>query len=133
MTNPTKKSRISYYLWCVLSFICSFGPLLYYTVAALFSPAGLLVSKVALVGAVAVVLILTMVALVNKMVFRSRIFILLLGLYLCLESIIMPILLVGIGQIVDELVVAPAKANAKTRLIANKTYDKREAYINENK
>lgn len=128
MTNPTKKSRISYYVLCALSFLCCFGPLMYYTAAALFSPAGLLISKVALVGAVLVVLILTMIALVNKMVFRSRIFILLLGLYLCLESIITPLLLVGIGQIVDELVVAPAKANAKTRLIANKAYDKREAH-----
>ena len=121
----TKKSRRKYYFLCLLSLICVFGPLGYYCGVALLST-GLVVSKMALVGSVVVVGIMTALSLANIMVPRSRVFIILIALYFCLDSIAAPLLLVGFGQIFDELIITPAKNNAKTELIANKVQDKRE-------
>ena len=123
--KETKKARRTYHLLCLLSFLFCFGPLIGYSAAVLFSAEGLLVEKVALAGSIFMVMIMTVIAIINKTVLRSRIFIILIALYLSLDSIVLPLFLVGMGQILDEMMITPMKVNAKTRLIANKTLDKR--------
>lgn len=124
MTN-TQKCRLSFWILFALSFLCQIGPLAYFCGFALFVEGALIVEKVALMGSVVVALILSGIGWMNRTVYRSKIFIILLALYLCLESIVTPLLIIGGCQILDEVIISPCRATARTRLITNKELDKR--------
>lgn len=123
-TNHTKKSRRKYYFLTFLSFLLLIGPIGYYVITALLGGA-LIVEKLALTGSVLAAVALSAIALLNKTVMRSRIFILLFGLYICLDSIVTPLLIIGSCQILDELIITPLRNSAKIDLISNKSLDRR--------
>lgn len=122
----TKTYRTWYWVLTIICVLLNIAPLLTYTCIALFSSA-LIVEKVALCGSVFVVLIMTGVSLVNKVAMKSRIWVLLLGLYLCLQNIITPLLVIAICQVVDELLASPIRNRVREKLVINKELDKRLA------
>lgn len=124
MTDRTKQYKALTILFKILSILLNVGPLAVYTIIALCE-SNLVVEKVGLVSTVFVVLVLTAIAFVQKVPMRSRIWIILIGLYLCLDSIMAPILIIGITQIVDEWIVCPFHKRFKEKLIINKEIDKR--------
>lgn len=120
----TKKYRILYWLFFILSLSANIGPLAYYTIDAAIN-SDLTYEKLTLTTTVVLVIIMSMVCLINKTVLRSRIWIILIGLYVCLDFMLTPLMVIACCQIADELLLTPLKNNFKQKLIINKQFDKR--------
>lgn len=102
MKNKYKKRRN---LFFILSFLATFGPFMYYGIKAMIE--GEPVEKFALSMFSIVAVIIAVVAAMLKVHLRSVIWILLLGVYFCLDNLIGVILVVAICTILDELVFSP--------------------------
>lgn len=120
----TQKYRFLYWLFFTLSLFCNIGPLAYYTVSAAVN-SDLTYEKLALSVTVLIVLIMSIVCLINKVVLRSRIWILLIGLYVCLDFMLTPLMVIAVCQILDEILLTPLKNNFREKLVINKQFDKR--------
>lgn len=120
----TAKRRKQYLIWAIFSFLCFFGPTIFYCIQAFINGTAL-VQKFTLAASFIVVLIMSAVCLINKTVVRSRIWIILLALFVCLDSYLQPILFIGIGQILDQLLCSPLKNKYKRLLQTNKEIDAR--------
>lgn len=124
MSDRTKKFKKWYVVCLILSLLAWVVPPAYYVISA-FIGSTLLVEKVALGLTVLIVAIMTMVAMVNKLVLRSRIWIILIGLWIALDSFITPLVIIASAQILDELVLCPLKGYFKSRYTINKEIDLR--------
>lgn len=120
----TKKYKTWTVILTVMSVLLNIGPLAVYTIIALIS-SDLTTEKVALTTTVFIVVILTVVAIVNKCAMKSRLWIILIGIYVCLHNILTPIIIIGICQVVDELFVSPINKIVKTKYTIHKELDKR--------
>ena len=120
----TKKYRKIYWLLAILSFLANLAPLAVYTIKALVE-SDLTHEKVALTMTVFVVAIMTLVCIANKIVLRSRLWIILIEIYICLDSILTPLIIIACCQVLDELFICPLKKHYKNKLIINKEIDKR--------
>ena len=121
MTEKYKRLAL---LWTCLSVLLLVGPFTYYTITALVG-AALVSQKVALCSTLLIVGIMTVIAAANKTVMRSRLWILLIGLYVCLNNILTPLLIIAVCQVLDELVVAPLAKHYRNKLTISKTLDER--------
>ena len=117
----TRKYRIAFWSIHMLINVC---PLAVYTIMALVQ-GQLIYEKVALTMTVFIVLILTLVSIINKITLRSRLWIILIGVYVCLGEILEPLIVIAFCQIADELVICPLKEHYKRKLTINKEIDKR--------
>ena len=120
----TKKLRTWLIILTVLSLLLNVGPVAVYAVIGLVQGT-LLIEKVALSMTIFVVAILSVIAWANKLVLRSRLWILLAGLFFVLDAFAAPIIIIGVCQVLDELFVCPIKKRTKTRYIVNKEMDRR--------
>ena len=120
----TKKLRTWLIVLVVLSFLLNVGPVAVYAVMGLVQGT-LLIEKVALSMTIFVVAILSVIAWANKLVLRSRLWILLAGLFFVLDAFAAPLIIIGVCQVLDELFVCPIKKRIKTRYIVNKEMDRR--------
>lgn len=121
MTSRLKNLSI---LLSTVSVLLNIGPLLGYIIASVIQ-ADLVTEKIALSMTILIVVILTLVSIVNKVALRSRLWILLIGMYLCLDSIMTPLIIIAVCQVIDELIVSPLAAHYKTRYRINKEIDLR--------
>lgn len=124
----TQKYRIMYWITAILSILLNILPITYYSIEALLKGEAFH-QKLALSMTLLIVIILSLVAFVNKIALRSRLWILLIGLYICLDHIIAPLIMIACCQVADELIVSPIKKFAYSRLIINKQIDKRLGVI----
>lgn len=124
MAKPTKGYRIKYWILFLISLALNIAPITVYVVRAIINST-LVHEKLALSMTVLVVIILTIVSLVNKVALRSRLWILLIGIYICLDNFINPLIVFAACQILDELIVTPLKKHYKTRLTISKEIDRR--------
>ena len=120
----TRYYRRLMWFWTIISVLCNISPLCYYVVKS-YIESDLTHEKVVLSMIIMVVLIMTIVTLVNKHVLRSRLWLLLIGMYLCLENIIEPLIVIACCQVFDEIVATPCKHSMKERLTINKQIDLR--------
>lgn len=120
----TKKYRRNYWILLILSILLNVCPLAVYTLKAVFE-SQVVYQKVALTSTVFIVLIMTAVSLVNKVTLKSRLWIILIGLYICLDYIMTPLIIIAVCQVVDELIVTPLKKSSKNKLIIHKQIDAR--------
>lgn len=120
----TKKLKAKYIIASLTSFLLNICPLIIFTVIAFISGTAI-VHKVTLSMTLLVVLIFTVITFVNKTVFRSKLWILLIGLWLCLDNILTPLIVFAVCQIADELIVTPIKKHYRDRYKINKEMDKR--------
>lgn len=120
----TKKYRSTYLALVIVSVILNLFPVAFYVVKA-FIESSATYQKVALSSTIFISLILTCVSLLTKVNIRSVIWILFIGLYVCLDSIINMIMFIAIFQVTDELVITPLKKMVKNKWIINKELDKR--------
>lgn len=125
MTPVTKKYKNLMVLFTIFSILCFVGPLIFFTGEAFLMGVGV-ASKVALSSSILAVVILSIIAAANKLVLRSRLWILLLGLFFCLESIIGVVITIAVCQILDELIFTPLKSYYKNLYTINKEIDKRQ-------
>lgn len=120
----TKTYKRLYILFSVLVCLLNIAPLLGYVIKA-YIECDLIREKVTLTMTVFIVAIMTMITLVNKTIYKSRLWILLLGLYFCLDYILTPLIIVAVCQIIDELIATPLKNHYRTKYQINKEIDKR--------
>jgi hypothetical protein len=123
-SKETKKYGRLAFIFTILSALCLFGPMIGYAVAAFIGGAAV-IQKFALASSLLVCVILTLISVVGKWACRSRAFILLVGLSVCLNQFL-PIFYVFAGcQIADELFISPLAAHFRSKASINKELDKR--------
>ena len=120
----TKKLKRKYIIATILSFLLNVCPLLVFTIIAFISGTAI-VHKVTLSMTLLIVLIFTAITFFNKTVFRSKLWILLIGLWLCLDNILTPLIVFAACQVIDELIVTPLKNYYKNKYRINKEIDTR--------
>ena len=123
-SSITKHYRLWYWVFFAFSLLCNICPLAVYSIKALIESDST-PEKVALSTTVFIVLIMTVISIINKHAMRSRLWIILIGIYICLDSIMTPLIIIAVCQVLDELVVCPLKNSFKNKLIINKQIDKR--------
>lgn len=123
-SETTKKYRKLGLIFSLLSFLLLVGPVFYY-VGVGFMTTGVVVQKLALVSAVLVSVILTGICAINKVVFRSKIWIIVLALFFVIDHFLVMIFVFGGTQILDELVVSPLAKYFRSKASINAEIDKR--------
>jgi cell division protein FtsW (lipid II flippase) len=124
LSKKTKNNRLGYWITSILSLLLWVVPIAIFLFLALMEGT-LMYQKIALSLSVLTVLILTLVALTNKMAMRSRTWVLLIGLYVCLQEIMVPIVVFACCQVADELIISPMKSRFKRKYQINKEIDSR--------
>ena len=122
--SRTKKFKIAWITASIISTILTLVPLLFFSVKA-FITTGLIESKMALCGSLTIVLILTIVCKLKEYKPRSLLWIVLVALWLALDSLGAIIITFTVTQCIDEFIVCPIKSYAKWRYTINKEIDKR--------
>ena len=123
MTSPTKKYKRLARLFSLLSILVVLAPLLYYTAEAFI--AGAVVEKLALGGLATFSIVLVLFNVLLKASLRSPLWIMLLGIYLVLNSILPLILFIAVGTILDEFILSPLARKYKNLYVINNEIDKR--------
>ena len=119
----TKTCKCKMIITGILSFLCSFGPLIVFTVMGLIEGEGKekIVLAMTMVGAIMIALIAAM----KKIHLRSTTFILMIGLWIALDRLLPFILTIAICTIIDELILTPLYKRFKEDYHTNKQIDKR--------
>lgn len=120
----TKRSKRLYVAFAITSFLLNVAPVAVYAIIALVKST-LVYEKLALGFTVFTVLIMSLVAWVNKMAMRSRLWVLLIGLYIGLDYILTPLLILAACQVIDELIITPLKKAYKNKYTIHKELDQR--------
>ena len=120
----TKKYKKAYILLLIISIILNLFPVLFYTFKAFLSSA-VIIHKVTLCSTIFISIILSAISMLTKVNIRSTLWILIIGLYVCLDSIMNMIIFIAVFQVVDEMIITPIKKSVKQKLVINKELDKR--------
>lgn len=120
----TKKYKILYWIFSILSFISIIFPVAFYVVKG-YVESSVVTEKVTLTCTLLIAIILTIVNILFKKRIRSIIWIILIGIYICIDNILVMILLIAIGTILDEFIFTPLKLHYKNKHFVNKEIDKR--------
>lgn len=122
-SDITKKySRLSaLFFW--LSMLVTVAPIGVYLGLAFYN--GSVHQKITLGIVMIVAVLLVVVNLVLKYHIRSVLWILILGIYFCLDNIMPLLLIVAIGTILDEFVLTPLHKSFKNKAKINNEIDKR--------
>lgn len=122
-SEQTKKYRRLSLLFRILSVAVLTIPLLYYFIAAFVQ--GTVTEKTTLGITFVIAGLLTAVNIVFKYHLRSILWILVLGIYFCLDNIMPLLLMVAIGTILDEFLFTPLYKSYGSKAAINKEIDKR--------
>lgn len=107
----------------ILSFLCSTGPLIVFTVAGLIEAQRH--EKICLALTSIASIILALLALLRKVHLKSTVYILMVGLWIALENIIPFLITLGVCTILDELIFTPLYKRFNEDYHTNKQIDKR--------
>lgn len=122
-SNFTKKVIRLRNLFLFLSIAITVFPMMFYVIKAFAE--GAVHEKLTLGIMATVAIIISIFSIWRKIVLRSTIWILLLGIYICMDYILPLILMVAIGTILDEMILTPLYKHYKAESIASKVIDKR--------
>lgn len=125
MNTRTKKMLIAAVILTALSAMLSIGPLIVYAVKSFTENSATTGEKCILMSMICVGVILSLICVINKYTPRCRIWLILIGFYVCLDNIIGCILIIACTQILDELVVHPLARSFRAKYTINKEMDKR--------
>ena len=118
-----KKYRICFWIFNIFHILLNITPICVYCIMA-YLESDLVTEKVCLSLTILIVAILTLITLINHSVLRSRLWILLIGLYFCLDFIIVPLIVIAICQVLDELIIHPLTKHYKLKLTIRKEIEK---------
>ena len=125
-SKHTKRARIKLWVYRLIDWTLLFVPLFVYIGIALGDGGITTPAKVGVVGTVAIALIITIFNILGKKSLRSPIWIIFIGLYVALDKILMPlIVMTAIATVLDEFVLEPLIERAKIMLVSNQAMDKR--------
>lgn len=124
MTKRTKKITVAAIILTLVSFALCFGPAFFYVGAGLLGGAAT-VQKVGLIFTCFFSIIISFICFIRKTVFKSSVWLLAIGLWLCLDNIIGMIIITAVCQTVDELIIAPLASHFRSKAHINREIDKR--------
>lgn len=122
-SDITKKYRIGYWLTLVGSWVVTLVPLLYYTILGFMN--GTAGQKFGLGIMLIVALILVAVNVLMKLHLRCILWVIVIGVCLCLKEIMTLLIFMGATTCLDELCLTPLNKHFKAKLTINKEIDKR--------
>lgn len=122
--SKTKAYRSAKWALRGASFLLNAGPVVGYVIAGAVT-SDLAREKLTLSLTIIVVAIMTIVAAVNRIAMRSRIWVVLIGIYVCLGEILVPLLVIGSTQILDEVVVGPLARHFSQKALISAEIDRR--------
>ena len=119
----TKTLKFKKNLFLTLSFLCSFGPLIVFTIMGLIE--GNWVGKFTLTMTAIASIGLAIYQAMQKIHLRSITYILLIGLWVALDRLLPCIITIAVCTIIDELVFSPLYKRYKEDYHTNLQIDKR--------
>lgn len=123
MSNITKKYTNLYWLFRSISFLVLIVPLIVYGVKGFIE--GDVTEKFTLGMTISIAAILVALNILFKYHIRSTIWIVVLGIYFCIDNIMPLLLCIAIGTILDEFIFTPLYKSYKNKATINKEIDKR--------
>lgn len=123
MSKITKSSRRAANAFSVLSFLLTVAPIVIFGIQAFI--AGEPHEKTTLGLTITTALILVAINAMFKLHIRSVLWILVLGIYVCLDNIQTMLLVMAITTILDEFVAVPLRNKFKKKYEINREIDKR--------
>ena len=122
-SDITKKYQRLAILFHALSIIVLVAPLAYYIILGFIN--GETTEKFTLGITFVIAVILFIINVLFKYHIRSTLWILVLGIYFCMDNILPLLFMVAIGTILDEFVLTPLYKSYKNKCTINREIDKR--------
>lgn len=119
----TKKAKTKYIIFKTLSICLTFLPLLVYVIIAFIKGAPL--QKFTMGCMVTLALIFVILNVIMKYNIRSTVWVLILGIYLCLDNITPLLIIMAVSTILDEFVISKLAIKYKNQFTINKEIDLR--------
>ena len=119
----TKKYKIKLNICRLLSFTLTVLPVIIYTIKGFMD--GSIGEKVSLGICVILALIFVLINIMFKYHIRSTLWVLLIGIYVCIDNIIPLLIIMAATTIIDEFVLVPLINKYKNKYIINKEIDLR--------
>lgn len=123
MSRETRKYKALSILFLALSILVLVAPLAYYSIQGFIQ--GETTEKFTLGITFVIACILFSINILFKFHIKSTIWIIVIGVYFCLDNILPLILLMAVGNVLDEFVFTPLHKHFKNKAIINKEIDKR--------
>ena len=123
LNERTKKAKNKYIFFKTLSICLTFLPLVVYVIIAFVNGAPM--EKFTMGCMVTLALIFVALNVIMKYNIRSTIWVLILGIYLCLDNITPLLIIMAISTILDEFIISKLAVKYKNQFIINKEIDKR--------
>ena len=123
MSAITKKYKRLSFIFGLLSILCTVVPVTYFTVLGFIN--GEIRNKVTLGCTLMLCLVLVVINIIKKENLRSPVYIMILGIYMCLDNLLSLFLIMAITTMLDEMVFTPLHTIYKNRAIINREIDKR--------
>ena len=122
-SDITKKYTHLSLIFQALSILILAAPLLYYTILGFIN--GETTEKLTLGITFVIAAILFAVNIIFKYHLRSTLWVIVLGIYICLDSIQALLIMVAVGTILDEFLLTPLHKSYKSKANINREIDKR--------
>ena len=119
----TKKYKIKLNICRLLSFTITVLPVIIYTIKGFMD--GSIGEKVSLGICVILALMFMLINVMFKYHIRSTLWVLLIGIYMCIDNIIPLLIIMAATTIIDEFVLVPLINKYKNKYIINKEIDLR--------
>lgn len=124
LTNITKKYRRLAYLFFILSGLCFFCPFLWFSGIAIME--GVAIHEGFTIAASVLAMgIITVFCTINKIAFKSKIWLIVIMLYFIIDAFIPMLFAVAITQLLDEIIFTPLYRFYNAKYMANKEIDRR--------
>lgn len=123
LNERTKKAKNKYIFFKTLSICLTFLPLVVYVIIAFVKGAPM--EKFTMGCMVTLALVFVALNVIMKYNIRSTIWVLILGIYLCLDNITPLLIIMAVSTILDEFIVSKLAVKYKNQFVINKEIDKR--------
>lgn len=122
----TKRVELLLWTYRLLDWICLFSPILVYVVIA-YAQSGIRAeNKLVLTGTLVIAIILTLFNTIAQKKLRCPIWLVLIGIYVCIKEWLLPLIIIlAITSVLDDFVFTPLIAKYSKRYEANVVIDER--------
>ena len=125
MTKITKDYKTKWMICRFLSILMTIGPLAYFFVKAYIDGEVGVTQKMTLGICTVVCAILIIINITVKKSLRSPIYIIIIGIYVCLDNLMLLFIVMAATTIIDEFIFSPLASKFKNQYTINKEIDKR--------
>lgn len=123
MSDVTRNYKLKALLFQCLSILVLATPIIYYAVLGFIH--GETTEKFTLGITFVIAAIMLAINIIFKYHIRSTLWIVVLGIYICLDSIQVLLIMVAVGTILDEFLLTPLHKSYKSKATINREIDKR--------